>query len=320
MRLSRVVRTGVFAKLLVLALLAAMAQPAAARAGSKPADARSAEPGARLVIEPDLDAGLRLLYGLKFDEARARIIGWQRSHPTDSVGPALEAAADLFEQFYRKGVLTSEFFLEDKRFLGGIKDQPDAKLESAFLGAADRAEQRAQRTLSAHPRDPDALFALTLVAGMRADNASLIEKRGLESMRYLREASRNAQELLKVAPDTTDAYLALGAAHYLVGCLPGYKRFFLGLGGVHGDKTLGMQQLTLAANSGHYLRPYAQLLLALSALREKDPGLARTEFTQLVAEFPGNPLFARELAKLQPGAIQSRAAYRAPDVASPLAP
>jgi hypothetical protein len=298
MRLLRVYRSGVCANLLALVLLAAMAQPLAARAGSTPAAVRSAEPSAPVVIEPELDAGLRLLYGLKFEEARTRINGWQENHPADSVGPALEAAADLFEQLYLKGVLTSEFFLDDKRFLSGIRDQPDAKLESAFLSAADRAEERARQTLSAQPRDADALFALTLVSGMRADNASLIEKRQLESMRYLRESSRNAQELLKVAPDTADAYLALGAAHYLVGCLPGYKRFLLGLGGVHGDKALGIQQLTLAANSGHYLRPYAKLLLALSALREKNPELARTEFTQLVAEFPGNPLYARELAKL----------------------
>ncbi len=306
----------VCAQLIALALFAAMLQPAA-RAGSKPAAARYAEPGARLFIEPDLDAGLRLLYGLKFEEARARMGAWQGSHTADPVGPALEAAADLFEQFYRNGVLTSEFFLDDKRFLGGIKNQPDASLEAAFTDAAQRAEQRAREKLSAQPHDPDALFALTLVAGMRANNASMIDKRQLDGVRYLREASRDAQELLKVAPDTTDAYLALGAANYLVGCLPAYKRAFLLLGGVHGDKALGMQQLTLAANDGHYLRPFAKLLLALSALREKDEGLARTEFTQLAAEFPGNPLFANELGKLQPGAAPSRAAYRAADPLTP---
>ncbi len=59
-----------------------------------------------------------------------------------------------------------------------------------------------------------------------------------------------------------------------------------------------MQQLRTAATRGHYLRPFAKLLLALTALREKQVELARTQLRELHAEFPQNALFARELAKL----------------------
>jgi hypothetical protein len=38
---------------------------------------------------------------------------------------------------------------------------------------------------------------------------------------------------------------------------------------------------------------------ALAALREKKPEVARAQLTELVAEFPENPLFASELAKLK---------------------
>ena len=130
------------------------------------------------------------------------------------------------------------------------------------------------------------------------DHASLIQKRELESLHHLREANRNAQRLLEVAPDTEDAYLALGTANYIIGCLPSYKRAVLWMGGVHGDKALGMQQMTRVANQGHYLRPYAKLLLALAAKRENQLPLAREELTQLAMEFPDNPLYARELAKI----------------------
>jgi predicted Zn-dependent protease len=44
--------------------------------------------------------------------------------------------------------------------------------------------------------------------------------------------------------------------------------------------------------------PFAKILLALTALREKKPEVAREELTELVAEFPGNLLFASELAKV----------------------
>jgi hypothetical protein len=41
-------------------------------------------------------------------------------------------------------------------------------------------------------------------------------------------------------------------------------------------------------------------MLALAALREKDPDLARLQLQALTAEFPENPLFAAELAKVTP--------------------
>jgi predicted Zn-dependent protease len=99
-----------------------------------------------------------------------------------------------------------------------------------------------------------------------------------------------------VKPDSGDAYLALGAANYIIGSLPVHKRFLLRLGGVQGDRNLGMKQLEIAARQGDYLRPFAKILLALAALREKQADLARTELEELVHELPENPLFARELA------------------------
>jgi len=199
--------------------------------------------------DPELDAGFHQLYELKFDAARERFTTWEHEHPEQPIGPALEAASSLFEQFYREGVLTSEFFLDDRRLLGGIKGDPDAVLEEQFASAARRARELARRHLQNQRLDPDALFALTLVEGMQADDLFLIQRRQLDSLHHLREADRNARVLLQIAPDTDDAYVALGAANYIIGCLPGYKRAMLWVGGVHGDKALGIEQLSRAASS-----------------------------------------------------------------------
>jgi hypothetical protein len=171
-------------------------------------------------------------------------------------------------------------------------------LRAAFFSADKRAQDLAQTRLLANPEDTNALFAMTLSVGMQADYASLIDKHQLESLKMIREADRNAKKLLLLAPDAADAYLTLGAANYIIGSLPGIKRFFLGFAGIHGDKKAGILQLQIAADRGHYLRPFAKILLALAALREKKPELARAQLNELVAEFPQNPLFARELAKL----------------------
>lgn len=247
---------------------------------------------------PELDAGFHLLYQLKPQEARNQFAAWQKAHPEDPLGSASEAASYLFEECYRQGVLTSEFFLDDKRFLGKIPLKPDPKLRAAFFGAVKRAQDLAQLRLKTNPNDANALFAMALSLGMQADYASLIDKQQLDSLKKIREADTYAHKLLAVAPGAADAYLGLGTANYVIGSLPRLKRLLLSLAGIHGNKKAGIRQLEIAAERGRYLRPFAKILLAMAALREKNPEVARTQLKELVAEFPGNKLFASELAKL----------------------
>ena len=246
-----------------------------------------------------LDAGFNQMYELKFPAAREEFHAYIDNHPADPMGQISLAASYLFEEFNEKGVFTSAFFLNDKKLLGGIPDPGKDIYRTAFLDANSQARKMAQTLLDANPNDPTGLFVITLANGMGADYEALIEKRGLESLLLLRKAQNSARKLLAVNPHADDAYLALGAANYIIGCLPAYKRFFLGLGGIHGDRELGMQQLELAAKGGNYLKPFAKVMLALAALREKQPGLARKLFTQLHDQFPENHVFASELAKLQ---------------------
>jgi hypothetical protein len=144
------------------------------------------------------------------------------------------------------------------------------------------------------------VLIVVVCVGMEADYASLIDEQQIDSLKKIREADKYANRLLAIAPDAADAYLGLGTANYVIGSLPGIKKFFLGFAGIHGDKKAGIKQLEIAAEHGHYLRPFAKILLALAALREKQTEVARVQFKELVAEFPENPLFANELAKLPP--------------------
>ena len=260
-----------------------------------PAEVRSANTW----DSPEIESGFRLLYELRFQEARSVFQAWRAENPDDPLGHATLAASHLFEELYHHGVLTSEFFLDDKRLLGGVTGEPDPERRTAFLGFNQQARDLAEQQLRENPGNPEALFALTLATGMMADYAGLIEKRHLASLRFAREAEDYARELLTVRPDSADAYLALGAANYILGSLPWHKRFFLWLGGISGDREDGMRQLGLAAEQGHYLKPFAKILLALTALREKQPDLSRKLLEELAAEFPTNPLFRRELSLLQ---------------------
>jgi len=122
----------------------------------------------------------------------------------------------------------------------------------------------------------------------------------------MRQAESEANLLLSIDPNAQDAYLALGASNYVIGSMPSYKRFFLRIGGVHGDKYRGMEQMSLAADNGHYLKPFAKILLALGCEREHQYDRARVLLADLTAQFPENPKFAYELALIGPNSSNNR--------------
>ncbi len=115
-------------------------------------------------------------------------------------------------------------------------------------------------------------------------------------MAYPSSASATKQHTISPLP--ADAYLGLGTANYIIGSLPGIKKFFLGFAGIHGDKKIGIQQLEITADRGCYLRPFAKILLAMAALRERKPEVARAQLAELVTGFPENPLFATEMTTI----------------------
>ena len=263
--------------------------------GFAPLPARAAaEPS-----NPALDRGFSQMYELRFKSARRIFRGYIREHPNDPMGQVSLAASYLFEEFNDHGVFTPAFFLNNKKLLGGIPHPGHDPAQAAFLQANAHARHLAQAILKTHPNDRNGLFALTLSDGMQSDYDALVAKRDLACLMLLHQAEKTATSLLAIDPGADDAYLALGAAHYIIGCLPAYKRFFLSLGGIHGSRSLGMSQLEIAAEHGHYLKPFAKVMLALASLREKQPERARKLFLDLHAEFPANGVFASEVTQMQ---------------------
>ena len=113
-----------------------------------------------------------------------------------------------------------------------------------------------------------------------------------------KEATSWAEQLLAVDPDCYDAHLATGVSQYIIGSMAAPIRWLVRLGGVSGDKQKGIAELQLTAERGHYLAPFARILLAIAYVREKDKPRAREILISLRNEFPHNPLFAQEIARL----------------------
>ncbi len=245
----------------------------------------------------ELSSGFHSLYAQDFSEARQKFDAWESQHPEEPFGQVAIAASYLFEELYRQGVLSSDFFLNEKRFLHGIEGKPDPERMNSFQDALDRTRKLAKERLAKDKRDPEAIFALTLAAGMESNSDMMLKKKHIDSLKRLKEGNEYAKELLAQEPDANDAYVALGSANYIIGSLSGGTRFFLMFGGIHGDKKLGMQQLGKAIDGGRYLQPFAKILLALAARREKQNSMAQKLLLELSQEFPESPLYAAEYAK-----------------------
>ncbi len=237
------------------------------------------------------------MYNLQFPEAHATFAKYMAEHPEDPMGPVSDAAAYLFSEFNRTGVLDVDLFTSDDSYMQH-QITPDPAIKDAFDKRLDTANQLADAILAKDPSNDTALFAKTLAYGLHADYASLIERKDMTGFEFTKNGSVYAHKLLQIDPHAYDAYLAVGMENYILGLKPAPVRWLLHMAGGETNRTLGEQDLELTAAQGHYLAPLAKLLLAVAAIRDKDKPKARQLLSSLAKEFPNNPLYAKQLAKI----------------------
>jgi hypothetical protein len=246
-----------------------------------------------------LDRAFHAMYDLDFRAADLELSQFSAGRPDDPLGPAAQAASVLFSIFERHKILQSEFFSSDDHYAKRATVIPQTSVQQQFRQLLERAEQLATRSLAHDPADQNALFSLTLVYGLRADYAALIEHRDLAALHLSDIGNGWARKLLVTSPQAYDAYVAIGIHEYLVGLRPAPVRWMLRLGGIKGDREEGLHDLELGAEKGHYLAPLARILLAIAHLRQHQQEEAIQLLAGLRQQFPHNPLFAEEVARLR---------------------
>ena len=245
-----------------------------------------------------LDQSYSAMYNLRFDEALRLSEAAKRMAVDDPIPWMAQACAVLFREFDYMHILRSELFGSDDKFIDGPAFVWDPQRRRDFDTALIGAEKLAQDRLKQNKEDPRALFALTLVNGLRADDAALIAKKKFSALSYTKAANGYAERLLSRNPDYYDAYIATGMGKYIIGGKAAPVRWVLRLGGLKGDQEQGVKELTLVADHGRFLMPFARILLAFDDLRHKHTTAARKKLEWLHEHFPDNPLFAQEIAKL----------------------
>lgn len=246
-----------------------------------------------------LDLSFDRMYRLQFSEAQALLKQHIDAHPSDPLGYSVRSAAFLFQELDRLSILESEFFGNDKRILEKKELKPDPALREGIFRSIDKARELAKSQLDKDGADRNALLALCIAAGIQTDYLALIEKRQLGSLTYAKESQGWAVRLLKIDPSYADAYLTTGLSEYLLGSVPFFVRWFVKFEQTQGSKVEAIRNLEKVVQKGRYFRPFAKVLLAVIHLREKRPVQAEVHLSDLNREFPENPLFRKELQRLQ---------------------
>jgi len=250
--------------------------------------------------ETPIELGYRQMYDLEFDAARQTFAAYKSQNPDDPVGPVSMAAAYLFAEFDRLRILQSAFFVHDENFRGEHSPLgPSQGMRAAFDREIDLAQRIASRRLASNPRDTNALFASVLALGLSSDYAGLIEKRDLAALSAMKQSRQLSEKLLSIDPHYYDAYIAGGVENYILSQKGLALRWLLRLGGAETDKAEGLRRVKLTAEKGHYLKPFARLLVAVAALRDGDIATAKNILGDLSQQFPHNRLYSEELSRLR---------------------
>jgi len=237
------------------------------------------------------------LYNFDFKGAQEILDRQRHVDPQAPLLVATKAAAYLFSELDRLRILELDFFTDDDKVVDRRKLIPDPAVRQKFFQTVEESDKLANARLASKPDDPDAILALCMTTGLVTDYAALIEKRRIGSFALAKKSHVWARKLLDLKPPVTDAYMTFGTAEYIVGSLPFFVRWFVHLDQVEGNKKKGMDELELVAKDGKYYGPFARMLLAVIALREKRPWDAESLLAGLAAEYPENPLIRKELER-----------------------
>lgn len=245
-----------------------------------------------------LSRGFQYFYNLRYDQAIAEFRRETVEHPDNPSGFNHLAQATLYRDMFRAGALESELVTGANAFLRRPKVDASPEDQKQFDEAIARAMALAQARLDANPQDTQALYALGVSYGLRANYNFLVRKAWRDALRDATQARKRHNSVTEIDPSFIDARMVQGLHDYVVGSLPFHWRILGFLIGFHGNKEEGVRTLEMVAQKGTINRLDAEVLLCAVYRRERQPKRAIPLLEDLIRRFPRNFLFPMELAQM----------------------
>lgn len=242
--------------------------------------------------------GFDHFYNLEYPQALAI---FERALKADPDSPDLHnyvAMTLVFQEMLRGGALESELVSGNNPFLRRARLEPSPETEARFFETLDRAAALANQRLRADPKDTEALFALGITHGLRANWNFLVRKAWRDALREATTGRRLHNKITDIDPENVDARLMQGLHDYVVGSLPWTWRMLGFLVGIRGDREKGIKTIEEVAANGDRNRVDAEIFLCALYRRERKPRLALPLLEDLIARFPRNYLLRFEQSEM----------------------
>ena len=246
----------------------------------------------------DLSPGRKHFYNLDFPQALAEFEKDVARAPEDPIAHNQVAQTILYNDMFRNGALESEMIAGSNAFLKREAIQPSAIDQKKFADAIARAMSICEARLQRNVKDKEALYALGMSYGLKANYDFLVRKAWSEALSGAGKARKYHERVTEIDAEFTDAFLVQGIHQYVVGSLPRTARFFGFFLGFRGDRAKGIEMLRKVEIYGQRNRLDAQVLLAAIYRREKRQTEAIPLLSVLGDRFPRNFLFQFELSQM----------------------
>lgn len=242
--------------------------------------------------------GFQHFYNLEYEGAIADFQQEIADHPKDPNAYNHLAQTVLYRELYRTGALESELVTGTNPFLRRPKMNPNAADRKQFDDLLGKAMQLSQARLAQNPNDTDALYALGVAYGLRANYRFLVAKAWIDALHDASDARKYHNRVTDLDPNFTDARLVQGVYDYIVGSLPLFYRLLGFIAGFHGDRERGIRTLQIVAQKGQRNRYDAEVALAAIYRRERRAKDAIPLLNDLIQRFPRSYLLRLELAQM----------------------
>ncbi|MBV8071728.1 MAG: tetratricopeptide repeat protein [Acidobacteriaceae bacterium] len=251
-----------------------------------------------VLADPLQNPGFVHFYNLEFNEALAVFEQQLAANPSDPNAYNHVAQTVLYREMYRDGALESQLVSGSNPFLRRPKMEISTADRDRFYQTTNQSLRLCEESLRVDAHDVRALYALSVVHGLRANYFFLVEKQWMPALHESIAGRRANEEILKIDPNLADAHLLSGISHYIVAGLPFYLRVLGSVNGFHGDHDGGIRELQLVARTGTLNRYDAEVVLAAIYRRERMPAQALPLLVNLSDTFSRNALFRLEQVQM----------------------
>ena len=182
-----------------------------------------------------------------------------------------------------------------------IQLDPDNLVHDAeFSTAADRAIASTEAWVERDENSAEAWFYMGAAYAVRVQWRVLRDEK-LSAARDGKQILRALETALELDPTLDDAYFGMGMYKYYADVAPAAARFLRALMFLPGgDRKLGLEQMLRARSRGKLLQGEAEYQLHIIYLwYERQPSRALQILAELQEQYPGNPLFLSETARIQ---------------------